>query len=222
MLPQAESAQEGNLLNATDMPAHTFLAYAGRTSRVIARVAGLLVLAGSLVLVGCEDSVDDLLDDLTTFEIASKPVDSENAELLENLNFTFTDGGVFDAGLDDDETTLVFDTVDGADGTFTLTSGGNTASGTVTFGSCDLTVGSSTFAAAADGPQNGDMIALPTCEYSVVINVIDLQEAAPLRLTVENAAGDSATSGDADVDVAKVCSLNPDELPEEVEDEVCP
>ena len=102
MLPQAENAQEGNLLNATDMPAHTFLAYAGRTSRVIARVAGVLVLAGSLVLVGCEDSVDDLIDDLTTFEIASKPVDSANAELLEGLNFTFTDGGVFDAGLDDE------------------------------------------------------------------------------------------------------------------------
>ena len=66
------------------------------------------------------------------------------------------------------------------------------------------------------------LIALPTCEYSVVINVIDLQEAAPLRLTVENTDDDSATSGNADVDVEKVCSLNPDELPEEVEDEVCP
>ena len=123
MLPQAENAQEGILLNATDRPAHTFLAYAGRTSRVIARVAGLLVLAGSLVLVGCEDSVDDLLDDLTTFEIASKPVDSENAELLENLSFSFTDGGVFHAGLDGDATTLVFDTVTDATGTFILTSG---------------------------------------------------------------------------------------------------
>ena len=221
MLPQAENPREGNLLSATAMPAHTFLAYAGRTSRVIARVAGVLVLAGSLVLVGCEDSVDDLIDDLTTFEIASKPVDSANAELLEGLNFTFTDGGVFDAGLDDDETTLVFDTVTDANGTFTLTSGGSTASGTVAFSSCDLTVMNSDFATAADGPQNG-VIALPTCEYTVSISLTELGEAAPLRLTVENATGDSATSGAADVDVAKVCSLNPDEFPEDIADEVCP
>lgn len=223
MFPQAKIAQKGNLLHATDMPAQTFLAYAGRRSRVIACVAGLLVMAGSLVLVGCEgnDTVNDLIDDLTTFEIASKAVDGDNAELLEDLSFTFDDGDVFGAGLNGDETRLMFDTVSNGTGNFTLTSDGNTASGTVTFGSCDLTVTASDFV-AADGPQTDDVIELPTCAYTITISVTNLEDLAPLRLTVETVAGDSATSGDVDVDVAKVCSLNPEEIPENVADVVCP
>jgi hypothetical protein len=180
-------------------------------------------MAGSLILAGCvDDIIDDLVDDLTTLEIENVSVNSANAELLEDLPFTFTDGGVFHADLEGDATTLVFDTVTNGTGTFILTSGDSTASGDATFGSCDLTVTASDFA-AADGPQSGDVIALPTCEYSVVVGIDDItNDMAPLQLTVENAEGDSATSGDADVDVEKLCSFESDEIPEAIEDEICP
>lgn len=84
---------------------------------------------------------------------------------LQGKKFEFTDGAAFHSGLAGDPVTLSFGTFAGSQGTFNLSSGGNTASGSVTIGSCIYTVVASTFPPGT-GPQVGDKI---TAECDVVV-----------------------------------------------------
>lgn len=121
---------------------------------------GLLVLllcAGPLVLLGCSGGGDN--------DRAARASD------LENQVFTFADGAAF--GLAGQATTLAFSDfdTDGDDnpntGPFTLTSATNSATGTVTLGSCDLVFNNTlnTFVAGTFPQlQPGQTMRLNPCE----------------------------------------------------------
>jgi hypothetical protein len=111
----------------------------------------VLVMVVSLTLVGCSDDDEDVAD--------ATPAD------LENLVFTFTDGAAFDPGLAGDAVTLTFGDFVGNVGTFTLTSGGNTASGVVVIATCEYDTTDSNFPAGA-GPQEGDQFTHDPCEIN--------------------------------------------------------
>lgn len=129
-------------------------------SRSMFRLMVVLVMVAMLALVGCSDDDDDGDGDF---------VDATPADLA-NLVFGFTDCGAFDEGLLGDPCVVSFgpfiDNPDDPDtglGTFTLTSGGSTATGAVTVGSCEYTVTASTFAGGS-GPQVGDQFTHDPCE----------------------------------------------------------
>src|SRR5262245_19654462 len=87
---------------------------------------------------------------------------------VNNRFFTFADGQVFDPALTNISTTLTF--TNNANN-FTLSSAGGIATGTNVFGSCILTVTSSTYLSGA-GPQGGAVITLSPCDFVTLIVVI--------------------------------------------------
>jgi hypothetical protein len=88
--------------------------------------------------------------------------------------------------------------------TFTLCSGSDTATGTNRFGSCILTVTSSSYAAGA-GPQMNDVITLSPCDFDSDDNT----------LTVSN-VGSTATSAAATPTTGTGCSTATSPLASEV------
>lgn len=125
---------------------------------VIRNVMTLMVVAGTLVLVGCTSSGD------SNFQAATEGT-------LENRNFTFADGAAF--GLPDQAVTLTFGNFagDGDEnpntGPFSLESASGTATGTITVGFCRLVIGTSTFDAVAFPTlQPGRTVLLDPCELS--------------------------------------------------------
>jgi hypothetical protein len=132
-------------------------------SRSMFRLMVVLVMVAMLALVGCSDD-----DDGDGDFVEATPAD------LENLAFAFTDCGAFDPGLDGDPCVVSFgnfiDNPDDPDtglGTFTLTSGGSTAEGAVTVGSCEYDVTESNFAEGT-GPQVGNQFTHDPCEIDEV------------------------------------------------------
>ena len=121
-------------------------------SRSMFSLMVVLVMVALLALVGCSDDDDgdgDFVD--------ATPAD------LENLAFAFPDCAAFDEGLSGDPCVVSFGDFVGNVGTFTLTSGGSTASGAVVITSCEHDVTASTFAAGT-GPQEGDQFTHDPCE----------------------------------------------------------
>lgn len=110
------------------------------------RLGVCLCLAGLLGLAGC-----------------SSPTGQATEAEVTNRAFAFADGAVFHAALAGKPTTLFF--LDNAT-TFMLLSadGSGNAAGSHRFGSCELTVTSSTYA-SGDGPQMNDVITLNPCEF---------------------------------------------------------
>ena len=107
----------------------------------------LIALAGAMSLLGCSEKVEPAI-----------------ADDLNNQSFTFSSGAVFHPGLANRATTLAFSN---NSTNFTLSSGGETASGTNTFGNaCTLTVTASTYAIGA-GPQVNDAIRLDPCDFDI-------------------------------------------------------
>src|SRR5438445_6788730 len=109
-------------------------------------LGALLTIIGAFILAGC---------------YLSRTIDQATASDVNNQSFTFANGAVFHSALNNVSTTLCF--TDNATN-FTLSSSGGTANGTNRFGSCILTVVTSTFAAGA-GPQGGDVITLDPCDF---------------------------------------------------------
>jgi hypothetical protein len=114
-----------------------------RLRHMLLNLGVVLTIAGALTLSGCAAT-----DGQAT------------ADDVNNNAFTFASGTVFHPALTD-ATTLEF--IDKASA-FTLYSAGGTASGGNRFGSCILTVSSSTYAPGT-GPQANDVITLNTCEF---------------------------------------------------------
>jgi hypothetical protein len=130
----------------------------------------LLVLVCSLALIGCDDDGGDDFED-------AQPAD------LQNRSFTFQDGGFFDIP-EGTPFTLTFGSFGNTQtGPFTLTSGTNTAQGTVTVASCTFNVLTSTFL-AVQGPAAPSQHIADPCEVN---------DDGQLRLTDPD-TGDETTS----------------------------
>ena len=126
-----------------------------RMSETLLSLGVVLTIAGSLTLFGC----------------AATNGQAE-VEDVNNKSFTFANGAVFHPDLAGAAATLQF--TDNAN-TFTLASAGGTATGGNRFGSCILTVASSTYTPGA-GPQVNDVIILNPCNF----------DSTNLTLTVSN------------------------------------
>jgi len=85
---------------------------------------------------------------------------------VNNQSFTFASGAVFNAALANVPTALAFsnNAIN-----FTLSSAGGRATGINAFGSCILTVLTSTYAPppVRSGPQVNDVIRLTTCSFQI-------------------------------------------------------
>lgn len=92
---------------------------------------------------------------------SSGNVHQATASDVNNQKFTFASGAVFHTALVNVSTALTFTS---SAANFTLSSAGGTATGTNRFGSCILTVTTSTYSTAA-GPQVGDVITLQPCNF---------------------------------------------------------
>ena len=114
-----------------------------RLSHIFLHLGVTLTIIGMLILSGCA---------ATDGQASGDEVD--------NNAFTFPSGTVFHPALTS-ATTLEFTNNAFA---FALFSAGGTASGSNRFGSCILTVGSSTYASGA-GPQVNDVITLSSCVF---------------------------------------------------------
>src|SRR5439155_27070524 len=90
-------------------------------------------------------------------------VQQANINDVDNQSFTFTSGAVFNQALANVSTTLAF--FNNATN-FVLSSGNGIATGTNTFGSCTLTVTTSTYVSGT-GPQVNDAIRLNTCDFDI-------------------------------------------------------
>ena len=112
-------------------------------------LGALLTMAGALMLWGCTSASEQA-----------------TADDLNNIAFTFPNGAVFHPALTNVATTLAF--VNNA-ATFILSSVGGTATGSNRFGSCILTVTSSTYTSGT-GPQVNDVITLGTCNFNSTNN----------------------------------------------------
>jgi hypothetical protein len=120
-----------------------------------------LVLVVPLALLGCDSGDED--DDDGGLR------DAEPGD-LQNSVFVFNDGGVFDPNLDGQEVVLTVGAfgagaLDDDEAAFTITAGGNRATGVITVGSCDLRVATSDFG-IAEGPQVDDLIFWDPCEFN--------------------------------------------------------
>lgn len=112
----------------------------------------LIALVGALSLLRCSEDIESAI-----------------ASDLNNQSFTFSSGAVFNPGLANIETTVVF--FNNA-ANFTLSAAGGTATGTNTIGNaCTLTVLTSTYALGA-GPQVNDAIRLLPCDFDISNKVL--------------------------------------------------
>lgn len=109
-------------------------------------LGALLLIIGAFMLKGC---------------YLSRTVDQATASDVNNQSFTFANGAVFHAALNNVSTTLCF--TDNAT-TFTLSSSNRTVNGTNRFDSCVLTV-TSIVSGTGDGPQVGEVITLDPCDF---------------------------------------------------------
>jgi hypothetical protein len=114
-----------------------------RLSHILLHLGVALPLVGMLILSGCTATDGQA-----------------SADDVDNNAFTFPSGTVFHPALTS-ATTLEF--TNNAD-SFALFSAGGTVTGSNRFGSCILTVGSSTYAPGA-GPQVNDVITLSPCDF---------------------------------------------------------
>ena len=117
-----------------------------RRNRTLGSLVGLIALAGALGLLGCSEAIQ-------------QTIESD----VKNQSFTFPSGAVFNPALANVSTTLSF--ADNAS-TFTLSSAGGRATGTNIFGSCTLTVTTSTYAIGA-GPQVNDALKFDPCDFDI-------------------------------------------------------
>jgi hypothetical protein len=140
-----------------------------QTRKTISGLVSFMILAGALTLFGCSGDDNDE-------QVAA------TANAVNNKTFAFSSGEIFHSTLRNVPTTLAFSN-DGAN--FTLASAGGTATGTNQFGSCILTVTSSTYAAGT-GPQANEVITLDPC---MVDSTTKLLTATRGAITISGAVG---------------------------------
>src|SRR6266852_1038162 len=133
------------------------------TRKTMLSLVGLMTLAGVLTLFGCSGDDND-----TQAQVPA------SANAVNNKTFAFSSGEMFDPALRNVPTTLAFSN-NGAN--FTLTSTGGTATGTNQFGSCILTITSSTYASGV-GPQVNKVITLDPCTVDSATNVLTASNGA--------------------------------------------
>jgi len=104
---------------------------------------------------------------------SSGNVNQATANNVNNQSFTFTSGAVFNSGLINVSTVLVF-TNDATQ--FTLTSATGTATGTNRFGSCILTVTTSKYP-VGDGPQANSVMTLNPCNFDNTARTLTVSNA---------------------------------------------
>ena len=136
--------------------------------RTVNTVVVILITAGVLLLCGCEKG---------------NTVEQATAMDVNNQSFTFADGQVFDPALTNISTTLTF--TNNANN-FTLSSAGGSATGTNVFGSCILTVTSSTYLSGA-GPQVGAVITLSPCDFNSSDNTLSVTNVTNETITAISA-----------------------------------
>jgi hypothetical protein len=132
-------------------------------------LVGLMTLAGALILFGCSGDDNDTQTPATANDVNNK-------------TFAFSSGEVFNPALRNAATTLAFSN-NGAN--FTLASAGGTATGKNQFGSCILTITSSTYASGV-GPQVNEVITLNPCMVDSATNVLTAQNGT---ITARGAVG---------------------------------
>jgi len=136
-----------------------------RIHRIMGRLIALIAIAGAVMLGGCPDHTEQA-----------------TAADVNNEAFTFPSGAVFHPALANSATTLTF-TNNAAN--FTLSSPEGTAAGTNTFGSCMLTVTTSTYPPGA-GPQATDVLTMDPCDFDNTANTLTVSHDS---LTATSAAG---------------------------------
>jgi len=136
--------------------------------RTVHTMIVILVTAGVLLLCGCG---------------GGNTVEQATAMDVNNQSFTFADGQVFDPALTNISTTLTF--TNNANN-FTLSSAGGSATGTNVFGSCILTVTSSTYLSGA-GPQVGAVITLSPCDFNSSDNTLSVTNVTNETITAISA-----------------------------------
>jgi hypothetical protein len=157
----------------------------------------VLVLISAFALFACSGGTGERRNISATV-----PLNSNNVTALEGSfppQFTIQDGSVFNPGIGNNPVAFTFFLSSGTTTTlFTLARFGSAAlaTGGVTFGSCTLTVTSSSFN-AGQGPQTGDTITFSTCNVVVSANNVEVggdTENGIITLMLTNATGVSAAS----------------------------
>jgi len=161
-------------------------------------IVAVLVLISSLALFACSGGTGERRNISATVSL-----NSTNVTALEGSfppQFTIPDGSVFSPGIDNNPVTLTFFLSSGTTSTmFIVARFGSMAlaSGGVVFGSCTLTVTSSSFP-AGQGPQTGDTITFSTCDLVVSASNVEVgggTETGIVTLMLTNATtGVSAAS----------------------------
>ncbi len=134
----------------------------------------VLVLISAFALFACSGGTGEKRNISATV-----PLNSNNVTALEGSfppQFTIPDGSVFNPGIGKNSVAFTFFLSSGTTTTlFTLSRFGSAAlaTGGVTFGSCTLTVTSSSFN-AGQGPQTGDTITFSTCNIVVSANNVEV------------------------------------------------
>jgi hypothetical protein len=165
----------------------------------------VLAMISSLVLFACSGGTGEKRNISATV-----PLNSTNIAALEGSfppQFTIPDGSVFSTGIGNNPVSLTFVVTSGGTSTvFILARFGSTAlaTGGVTFGSCILTVTSSTFP-TGQGPQTGDTITFSTC--SIVVSASNVEvgggtETGTIIFMLTRTITDATTGATTDVSAA--------------------
>jgi len=137
-------------------------------------LAAVLVLVSSLALLACPGDEEEFRNVDATI-----PVNSTGAGATQATPFTFANGSAFGAAVGANPATLTFNTAS----TFTLTrTGGATATGTVAFASCTLTVTGGTLLPVS--PAAGSTLIFPTCNFRVLATGVEVDGAAVATGTI--------------------------------------
>ncbi len=148
-----------------------------KCTRMVLRLMAVVgVLAGALTTLGCPGGQEAEGPVLVAASDASIPVDSTSAQALEGVTFTLPSGEAISSpaaggcnpacpALATQPITVTFANTTSPTPNATLASGGNTATGTTTFGSCTFKVTSSNFPPGT-GPQVGNTITVNPCQVS--------------------------------------------------------
>lgn len=165
--------------------------------RALRYAVAVLVLSGGCVLPACTGGTGERRNVNVAVPLNADTVVAVNAAQL--VQFTIPDGSVFSPGIGNNPVSMTFNsTGDSNNLLFILARFGSAevAGGGVTFGSCTLTVTSTSFPAGR-GPQTGDTLTFPTCSVLVSAGNVEVggdTVDATLTLMLTNAAGVSAAS----------------------------
>ena len=168
-----------------------------KLGRVVRCRVAVLVVLSAFALVACDGNGEDDTE-LCNVDVTIPLSPNAVANVL-GLPIPFPNGSAFSPDIGNNPVTLTFNTAS----TFTLASGSATASGNVAFGSCVLTVTTSTFP-TGQGPQVGGSLNFPTCDSVISATNVQVGGGAVTGTAVlnfVNAAGTSATSDSGTVQV---------------------